>query len=195
VYEQYVWQINYHIHGHVWCIYVALANPIYEALTNFKEEVSVQSTTQGQPGFGTIRYQHTKPTLPIRSSFSTGISECVCHLHKANPTSYMYRVSQNRIYTPYMTVYMVISLPKIPYIHRVYGSGQPDTCMDLANLTYGARCRDSQFWYNTSFNCEANPAVCQYLTYKHRLLPAEGDERMGHDAGPASFGTIHHLRS
>jgi hypothetical protein len=32
---------------------------------------------------------------------------------------------QNRIYTPYMTVYFVISLPKVPYIHRI--------CMALAN--------------------------------------------------------------
>jgi len=31
------------------------------------------------------------------------------------------RVGQNRIYTPYMTVYLVVFLPKIPYI---YGSGQ-----------------------------------------------------------------------
>jgi hypothetical protein len=30
------------------------------------------------------------------------------------------RVGQNRIYTPYMTVCMVISLPKIPYIYRAY---------------------------------------------------------------------------
>ena len=30
------------------------------------------------------------------------------------------RVGQNRIYAPYMTVYLVISLPKIPYIHRKY---------------------------------------------------------------------------
>jgi hypothetical protein len=30
------------------------------------------------------------------------------------------RVGQNRIYTPYMTVYLMISLPKIPYIHRIY---------------------------------------------------------------------------
>ena len=39
------------------------------------------------------------------------------------------RVGQNRIYTPYMTVYFVISLPKSPYIHRKYicGSGQPYT--------------------------------------------------------------------
>jgi hypothetical protein len=35
------------------------------------------------------------------------------------------RVGQNRIYAPYMTVYLVISLPKTPYIHRI--------CMVLAN--------------------------------------------------------------
>ena len=32
----------------------------------------------------------------------------------------MIRVGQNRIYTPYMTVYMVNSLPKRPYTHRIY---------------------------------------------------------------------------
>jgi len=30
------------------------------------------------------------------------------------------RVGQNRIYTPYMTVYLVIFLPNIPNIHRIY---------------------------------------------------------------------------
>jgi len=39
-----------------------------------------------------------------------------------------FRVGQNRIYTPYMTVYLMISLPKIPYIHRIY--------MVLANPRY-----------------------------------------------------------
>ena len=38
------------------------------------------------------------------------------------------RVGQNRIYTPYMTVYLVISLLKIPYMHRIY--------MVLANPTH-----------------------------------------------------------
>jgi len=38
------------------------------------------------------------------------------------------RVGQDRIYAPYMTVYFVISLPEIPYIHRIY--------MVLANPTY-----------------------------------------------------------
>jgi hypothetical protein len=35
------------------------------------------------------------------------------------------KVGQNRIYTPYMTVYLVVSLPKIPCIHRIN--------IDLAN--------------------------------------------------------------
>ena len=33
---------------------------------------------------------------------------------------HMSRVGQNCIYTPYTTVCMVISLPKMPYIHRIY---------------------------------------------------------------------------
>ena len=42
-----------------------------------------------------------------------------CHIHRAG---------QNRIYAPYMTVYSVISLPNIPYTHRIY--------MVLANPTF-----------------------------------------------------------
>jgi len=30
------------------------------------------------------------------------------------------RVGQNSIYTPYMTVFLEISLPKVPYINRIY---------------------------------------------------------------------------
>jgi len=43
------------------------------------------------------------------------------------------RVDQNHINTPYMAVYLVISLLKLPYIHRkcyVYGSGQPYELVD-----------------------------------------------------------------
>ena len=32
----------------------------------------------------------------------------------------MPRVGLNRIYTPYMTAYLVIFLPEIPYINRIY---------------------------------------------------------------------------
>jgi len=32
----------------------------------------------------------------------------------------IHRVGQNHIYTPYMTVYMVVSLQEIPYTYRKY---------------------------------------------------------------------------
>jgi len=38
------------------------------------------------------------------------------------------RIVHNRMYTPYLTVFLVISLPKIPYTHRIY--------MALVNSTY-----------------------------------------------------------
>jgi hypothetical protein len=42
--------------------------------------------------------------------------------------TYTCRAGQNRIYARYMTVYLVILLPKTPYIHRI--------CMVLANPIY-----------------------------------------------------------
>jgi len=41
---------------------------------------------------------------------------------------YIYMVGQNRVHAPYMTVYLVIPLPNIPYIHHIY--------MVMANPTY-----------------------------------------------------------
>jgi len=43
----------------------------------------------------------------------------------------MSRVGQNRVSAPYLTVYMVISLLKIPYVHR-----NTCKCMVLANPTH-----------------------------------------------------------
>jgi len=37
-------------------------------------------------------------------------------LQSCKPAKQMPRAGQNRIYTPYMTVHLVISLPKTPYI-------------------------------------------------------------------------------
>ena len=56
----------------------------------------------------------------------------------------MCRVGQNRIYTPYMTVYLVISLPKILYIHRIYTRFWPTLqmwhyrCQQIAKFFQGA---------------------------------------------------------
>jgi len=52
-------------------------------------------------------------TLPLASGQQWWLKT---HHHK----SLINRVGQNRIYTPYMTVYLMISLPKILYIHRIY---------------------------------------------------------------------------
>jgi hypothetical protein len=65
------------------------------------------------------------------------------HFSRVGQVHKVCRVGQNRIYTPYMTVYLEISLPKISYIHRIY--------MVLANFksVYTAFFgRDSLLLYN-----------------------------------------------
>ena len=51
-------------------------------------------------------------------------------MHWLNAGCSMLRVGQNRIYAPYMTVYLVFSLPKLPFVHRIF--------MVLANPKYAA---------------------------------------------------------
>ena len=43
----------------------------------------------------------------------------------------MCRIGQNRIYTYIYTVYLVISKPKIPYVHRIYMVLANPTCVGL----------------------------------------------------------------
>ena len=61
----------------------------------------------------------------------------------------MIRVGQNHIYTPYMTVYLVISLPKIPYTHLIY--------MVLANPIHDA-CKPRALSYFFSIHTTATGA-------------------------------------
>ena len=51
----------------------------------------------------------------------------------------IYRVGQNRIYTPYMTVYLMKSLQKRPYIHRIH--------MVLANPKYLPKAPFRALWH------------------------------------------------
>ena len=51
-----------------------------------------------------------------------------CLASESGRVLFINRVGQSRIYTQYMTVNLVITLPKIPYTHRIY--------MVLANLRY-----------------------------------------------------------
>jgi hypothetical protein len=68
----------------------------------------------------------TAPIIIVVTHFTTGpeVSGCAvllqCALCDAALMMLMSRAGQNRIYAPYMTVYLVISLPKLPYTHRIY---------------------------------------------------------------------------
>jgi len=71
-------------------------------------------------------------------TLSQGLIQCVSYTHPmANRSAcginmLTCKVGQNRIFTPYMTVYMVVSLPNVLYTHRIY------LYMVLANPTHAA---------------------------------------------------------
>ena len=66
-------------------------------------------------------YDHIFGDFPARNNVCTRYTWFnPSHKKLERRTKAMLRVGQNRIYAPYMTVYLVISLPKIPYIHRIY---------------------------------------------------------------------------
>jgi hypothetical protein len=72
--------------------------------------------------------------------------------HRQRRACCMFRVGQNRISAPYMTVCMVISLPKVPYQHRI-NTVYTYKCMVLTNPMYvkcgdelGTVCKCSSSW-------------------------------------------------
>ena len=78
----------------------------------------------------------------------------------------MYRVGHNRIYAPYMTVYLVISLPKVPYIHRIYIWSWPTLLMfglEAAGLIVFI-CRVGQ-------NCICTPYMTAHLAISLPKVP------------------------
>ena len=48
------------------------------------------------------------------------LGELDCEAALRWTTAFVGRVGQHRIYTPYVTVYLVTALPKIPCVHRIY---------------------------------------------------------------------------
>jgi len=92
-------------------IYMVLANPNHFTSRYTQYSCLCRSVTQNP---SSLAPRPSKPTDII----------LLIILH---PATHNTRVGQNRIYTPYMTVYLVISLQKIPYMHRIY--------MVLANAT------------------------------------------------------------
>jgi len=81
--------------------------------------------------------EDTSPLLPQSCVELIFLQKLCSYRGTARIRGHITRVGQNRIYTPYMTVYLVISLPKIPYIHRIY--------MVLANPTHYRFC-SSHVW-------------------------------------------------
>jgi len=73
----------------------------------------------------TLYPYHFMPTTCVRMAHTCAYGTHFIHIISC--PQHVFRVGQNCIYTPYMTVYLVISLPKLPYIHRIY--------MVLANPT------------------------------------------------------------
>jgi hypothetical protein len=92
------------------------------------------------------------------------------------------RVGQNRICTPYMTVCMVISLLKIPYIYRIYvcmyGLGQPYITVVGKGLLVGR-------WSFALYTC-----VYTYTVFDRTLneIPAENTI-----STPYIHHIIHHI--
>jgi hypothetical protein len=91
----------------------------------------------------------------------------------------IYSVGQNRIYAPYMTVYLVISLPKIPYIHRIYIWIWPTLCIyTVYGRIFGGFPDKNTVCTPYMYACGANPThtVCTYsrgqriLFQKQQLL-------------------------
>ena len=65
-------------------------------------------------------------------------SSCLDDRHKAS--RHVCRIGQNRIYAPYITVCLVVSLPKIPYIHRIYVVLANPTRVPSVHVTFGSAC-------------------------------------------------------
>jgi len=73
--------------------------------------------------FGTCISLSMLPWACFQNRFLVSLRKPHCIVWEAVSKRRMNGAGQNRVYTPYMTVYLVISLPKITYIHYIYGSG------------------------------------------------------------------------
>ena len=89
--------------------------------------------------------QHSCPYKELATVVCAAPTECVLHHSTHTPIhrvgqgrvcftawAHTCRVGQNCIYTPYMTVYLVISLPKIPYTVYIWFWPTLHTCIGLA---------------------------------------------------------------
>ena len=62
-------------------------------------------------------HYHGQGRLEYVQSYIVYIKHYMCMVYGVQ---YIHRAGQNRVHAPYMIVYLVISLPKIPYLYRIY---------------------------------------------------------------------------
>jgi hypothetical protein len=113
------------------------------------------------------------------------------------------RVGQNRIHTPYITVYLVVFLPKIPYIHHIYiyGSGQPYSYRKMGPLV-AVTCTGCKYpaknalW---SYRWCRSPIINAPCVHRWQLLAPTVcvllRMRCGHIVGAGPSGYPHTLRT
>jgi len=81
-------------------------------------EVHYNSTQYGRH---ISRNQYLAGYLYLHASVNRTVFECrLTWSSCGDPSTTIFRVGQNRIYTRYMTIYLTRSLPKTPYVHHVY---------------------------------------------------------------------------
>jgi len=84
---------------------------------------------------GQIRKEDGKKT---KKKFMQGL--VLATAQRCRGLNNMSRINQNRIYAPYMIVYLVISLPKLPYINRIYlvlANPKHELCTNAAQACKG----------------------------------------------------------
>jgi len=112
---------------------MVLANPTYLWYPTFPVYakhwlVLSLPAVRNDPCIQTAKFACHGPCLPSQANLapkhdavhprSTVVTPLAKVHHPLFP--FMSRVGQNRIYAPYMTVYLVVSLPKTPYIHIIF---------------------------------------------------------------------------
>jgi len=115
--------------------------------TDTPSNVAKAPTCPGQAAAHKYTQTH-QATWPRRPRVQGNRRQKQIHMDKRAPNQgksirhCIHIVGQYRIYTPYMTVYLVTFLPKTLYIHRILTAGQPNVftftpthfCVDAARL-------------------------------------------------------------
>jgi hypothetical protein len=85
-------------------------------------------TRAGEASVCNVTSNEMDSSRPVHTPWSLALTEtghawmhaqCIQSVLSREITVHIVRVSQNCIYTPYLTVHLVTSLPNLPCIHRI----------------------------------------------------------------------------